>query len=259
MGNLPSISSIRIFGLVFLAAFCLAFYSAVKPQQKSNQHQQETDKLSESSTAVIRNEAGSQKAGDNAQKTPPWYRSVEWSNWALVAIAGITAWAIWKQAKETALATDAMERSVKLQEIAAQQWLLIDGWRLERDLPRGIPNRFDIAAEVMNPTPAPVTLFGFDATVSGFPFENITQNVLGPNAQDAFKMMIPVVLTPEQKEACQRYALSLVIKGKITYTDASGIPNKYQPFAQSCVCGPDGYAAFTHWQMISRSKNGEGG
>lgn len=79
----------------------------------------------------------------------------EWANWALVLVGGVTAYAVWIQARETAAATKAMRDSLPIQDKAAgaalesaralmnaeRPWLFISpvGFRL---LP-STENRFD--------------------------------------------------------------------------------------------------------------------
>lgn len=83
---------------------------------------------------------------------------------ALVIVGIFTATFIGWQSYETRKSAKAMQRSVHMQEIALQQWLALEGWRIENvDPPRGMPNRFDIAVELINPTAAPVTLGEYEA------------------------------------------------------------------------------------------------
>jgi hypothetical protein len=44
---------------------------------------------------------------------------VEWANWSLVVVGGVTAYAVWVQARETTAATKAMRDSLPIQDKAA--------------------------------------------------------------------------------------------------------------------------------------------
>jgi hypothetical protein len=165
----------------------------------------------------------------------------------LIIITAITAGIIAWQAWETRRASTAMRRSLKLQEVAAQQWLLIEGWRIEARHPAtGIPDGFEIAAEVTNPTGAPLTIVSVSASVDGFPpIELRIENVLGPG--EPCKFAVPVSLSSDQKDWYKEYKLSLGIRGSVTYKDALG-ESKAQPFAKACNCDPGTSGRFFDWQ-----------
>jgi hypothetical protein len=165
----------------------------------------------------------------------------------LIIITAITAVFIGWQAWETRRASTAMQRSLKLQEIAAQQWLFIEGWRIQAlDPATGIPDRFEIAAEITNPTSARVTVEAISASVDGFPAVELnTQNVLGPSEFCSFSL--PLTLSAEQKEWYQQYRLSLGIKGTVAYKDALQ-ETRFQPFVKTCHCDPGTSGRFFDWR-----------
>jgi hypothetical protein len=70
------------------------------------------------------NQSGGTVAEHEEQKTPKGDTSIQWANWALVLIGGITALAVWYQAQKTAEATRAMRDAIPLQQATADAALL---------------------------------------------------------------------------------------------------------------------------------------
>jgi len=130
--------------IIFILLF-LAQNPAKKPDRGNAQGQNQANdaagtlRQTEPFTVNCNQSAGT-IAEHYGKETPKWYATVEWANWALVFVAGVTGWLIWIQAKETAKATKAMRDSLPLQKISAdaaktsadafvsaeRAWILVD-------------------------------------------------------------------------------------------------------------------------------------
>jgi hypothetical protein len=155
-----------------------------------------------------------------------------------------------RQAEIMERQTTATEESVRLQETVQQQWVQVNGWRIEgRDANKGSTSRLTVVMDIGNPTAVPLTVETVTATVSGISFAFTARNLLAPD--ECCKADFPVVLSPEQIALYVSYQLVLMISGSVTYVDAFG-KKKEQPFSQSCICGPDGLANFSPLQGSTR-------
>jgi hypothetical protein len=99
--------------LVALFALCLAISPAVKPDQHTNESKTASNREREPSAVVVNNESASAHTYRQPEQRPQWYRTVSWSNWALVLVALITACAVFKQARDTAKAAEATRISAE--------------------------------------------------------------------------------------------------------------------------------------------------
>jgi len=107
----------------------LLLFAANPPQKPDGKGQQSNLSANREAPApvVIVNNAGTDKETDKAKTEAPNGDTSIWANaanWALVAIGFITFIAVWKQARETAKATQAMRDSIPLQKTAADAALL---------------------------------------------------------------------------------------------------------------------------------------
>lgn len=95
--------------LVFIALPFLVYAGcpAYGANQDSANNQKAANALPATTAPASKSDVSTKtKANDTENELPQWYATVEWSNWALVVIAAITAWAIWIQAKETKKAAE---------------------------------------------------------------------------------------------------------------------------------------------------------
>jgi hypothetical protein len=200
-----------------------------------------------------------------------WHTALKKSDWWLVIIAGLTALAIVYQAKEMASATaemkkqadimrrstEATERSVRLQEIAQQQWVQMTDWRTEQRSPaQGNPSSFTVAMEITNPTSIPLTVKAVTAIVAGRKFSFVANNMIGPS--DNVKVEFPIVLTDAEKTLCATYKLIFAIDGCVTFVEGIGTDKRReQPFCMSCNCGPNDFAEFSSIQDTRNQQAGD--
>lgn len=103
-----------------LVVLCFAQNSPKKPEGSGHDSQAQPNVTSPSPVTVNCNQSAGTVAQHDEQKTPKGDAPIEWANWALVLIGGITAWAVWYQSRKTAEATQAMRDSLPLQKTAAE-------------------------------------------------------------------------------------------------------------------------------------------
>jgi hypothetical protein len=94
---------------IFIVCALLFFAAnpAIKPDGKREQRNGKANGSTESPIVVIDNRSTTEKA-DQGQNKASWCDASVWANWALVAVGIATFIAVWKQAKETAKATQAI-------------------------------------------------------------------------------------------------------------------------------------------------------
>src|SRR5664280_1330944 len=82
----------------------------------------------------------------------------------LLLVGGGTGGVILYQSLQTKLATEAMQKSTKLQEVAMRQWVGTGNWRGKMDIARRALN---VSFEVSNPTKIPLTFESASIIASG--------------------------------------------------------------------------------------------
>jgi len=140
--------------IVFVLLF-LAQNPAKKPDRSDSQSQQKPNDTS-CAPVVVNCDGGTRAvAANNRKETPERDASVQWSNWALVVVAGITGYVIWMQAVETRRAAKAAEQSIAQQgehfRLEQRAWVGASGEIIERD---GAVIKFRIIIKNTGPTPA---------------------------------------------------------------------------------------------------------
>lgn len=142
-----------------------------------------------------------------------------WLTAALVGISAFTFWAIWYQARKTALSVEAGLRSIKLQETAMRQWVTIENWvcAQKASTERVI---LDLSFDIINRTNMPFTLLTTSAEINGVRTDVPNKSFLVPN--DWQRIYVSVVLKPEQITQYTSNMLILDLTGFIWYKDAFG-------------------------------------
>jgi hypothetical protein len=130
------------------------------------------------------------------------------------------------------------ERSIRLQEIVQQQWLVIDGWRREGFSSRETnPPHFTIAADISNPTDLPLTIKFITVKMPGGPSADYeVGNVLPPHG-DAIKFTYSHPVKPEWLSGYEKYSLPIILEGVVTYVDCFQ-NERIQRFRRGCILGP---------------------
>jgi hypothetical protein len=168
---------------------------------------------------------------------------------ALVVVGAITLLAIWYQARETSRSARAAQKSVELQETLHQQWVDVEHWKGEADLPsEGKQVRLLIGFDVLNPTSMPLTLDSIQATITSShnteKFEQTVKNTLTP--KKAYAVTIVVMPPPEEVSRLLESGLQFTVSGHIRYTDAFE-KRRRRFFAMRCAYSARG-ASFTPWE-----------
>jgi hypothetical protein len=106
-----------------IAAFGIAFLSAISPNGQAREQKEKGQSVPEPSITIVDNSIRQNDQSRPDPKSPEPHAGIKWGDaatWALVLIGGITAWAVWIQAKESANATKTMRDSIQGQERAVQ-------------------------------------------------------------------------------------------------------------------------------------------
>jgi hypothetical protein len=180
-----------------------------------------------------------------------WYEAVSpgtWPNWAVViaALAAVlvavrTLREMKDQAQATRLAAEAARDSVRLQGVAMQQWLVIEGWTTSYD---DRDNSIKITARVKNPTALPLIILGHEDRVGGLSFAYTSNRVLAPN--DHF--LVEFQTDPLSEEARRGYlglGTSVFVSVIVNYRDCFKVI-KSQEFKGLLKCWRGG-TAFTEF------------
>ena len=153
---------------IAMVALCLAINPAIKPDQHTKESKAANDKEREPPVVVFDDGKTTAETNSEPQERPKWYRTVNWSNWALLLVGVITGFAVGWQARETAKSAKAAQRSVELQEVLNQQWLEFENWKImgggtDAEIGTVILISFDI----VNTTKMPLTISGYCVSVKG--------------------------------------------------------------------------------------------
>src|SRR5208282_3402851 len=100
--------------LAVVLVLCFAQHPAKKPDRDDAKGQNQTSN-SASPVVVMNCDVGpAAPEKSDCKKAPKWYAAVQWSNWALVLIAGVTALVIYLQTIATRKAAEATRDSVEI-------------------------------------------------------------------------------------------------------------------------------------------------
>ena len=165
-----------------------------------------------------------------------WDKSYVVLTFALVIIAVFTLRAVWYQAKTTAEAAQATERSVRLQEALNQQRVEVSGWRIGGRTESN-PPRFTIFADVSNPTAVPLTIRSVSMKALGESSADYeVENMLASDS-DPIGVSWSGEVKPEWLDSYQENMLVLNFSVSVTYVDCFG-KEQIQTFLQACFLGP---------------------
>lgn len=104
----------KIAACIVFVVLTLAQNPAKKPDGNDNQRQNKTDSAREPQAPVTVNcnQSSGAVAEHREPEAPKWYVTVEWANWFLVAVAGITGYVIWQQTIATRQSVDVATRTL---------------------------------------------------------------------------------------------------------------------------------------------------
>jgi hypothetical protein len=151
------IFAIMLKRLAILSIAFLAIPASVSPQNSSRDRQDKGQAPPPPSVTIEDNSSRQTQADCPTQKSPESHAGVEWSNWALVFVGAITFIAVGIQANESRRATKAMRDSIRLQERAMEQWVVLDNWKCEIHTAHGM-HIVSISVELINQTDFPLVL-----------------------------------------------------------------------------------------------------
>jgi hypothetical protein len=170
---------------------------------------------------------------DQASGKDFWDKFYYCSTFALVLVGALSLWLIWNQSKQTARSARATEDSVRLQETGMRQWLVIQNWQLRKENSADL--RLRITCDIVNPTPYPLTLESWKATIGGFSLTEKNRALLPP--QIPHLITLPMEITGREKiDHYLKESLVITVVGYITFEDVLKV-QQTQPFSQLCVCG----------------------
>ena len=233
-----------------LLALVLAFDPAAKQNRKSTPADAARNREGTTSIVIFENEKRDLPTKDNDQKPPAWSGTIEWSNWALAVVGVATVWAIWKQAKETAQATNAMRETVDLQKASMEQWVDIEPGGTETPgVSNTKPFEFRPMFEAVNNTPFPLTIRKIitKVSLSANEWETFTvapYQILPPSNPDK-KRSYPFFLDmtmPEIPIGWEQHGTVITVNGELTFVDCLQ-RIRTQQFGGLYRCGP---AAFEY-------------
>jgi hypothetical protein len=170
-----------------------------------------------------------------------------------VALVG-TLLALIYQSSKTAQAARAAQKSVELQEIIQQQWLITEGWRREGQGSREeSPPRFTIAMEITNPTDLPVTVKVIKIGIRGSGVTRTVGNKLAPGR--SIKSTVgPITVSKEDLPKYMDYRLVVPVSGFVIYDDGFK-KEQTQSFAEWCVLGRDNHFASQPIEMSDKDRD----
>lgn len=228
-------------------------------KQKPNSATQQTDNPA-TQTVVVVDQQTPRGQEEKHSTNPPSYLSRLFSpenlpNVALAFVAAITAYFIAVQARETRRATEAMQRSTRLQEIGLRQWVDVHNWKIATKYFHHVMTRYgkvmekppaiemQITFDVINSSPRPLTVqkVSADVHVAGRKdWEGIaTSNKLGVPPEGDYPVSLSVTLTGDEVDRYILDKLLISISGRVFYEDGIG-KNNEQPFSQYADCGISG-------------------
>src|SRR5580698_9498097 len=105
---------LRTFGI---AIFGITLLFANGPNAQTAKQKNQTDNIPTAPVTILDNSERQNDQNCPYEKTPDTHTGIEWgdaASWALVLVGGLTGWAVWKQARASAKATEATQRSVEI-------------------------------------------------------------------------------------------------------------------------------------------------
>lgn len=145
--------------------------------------------------------------------------------------------------------TEAMEKSVRLQEVQMRQWVHTENWKAtvppfsDRHTEASVKINFD----VVNPTAMPLALKSI-STKAGVIWGETPEfaemgldYVLPPN--NRFPVEIAVILRGQHCESFKKQAVGLTITSEVVFEDVFGGMRR-QSFGYTCHCKRDGWYEF---------------
>jgi hypothetical protein len=181
------------------------------------------------------------------------------AEWALVCVGIITFIVIGLQTIQTARATQAMQRSIALQEISLRQWVEIENWSggesvLEGEGPKSLLIYFD----VINRTSNVLGLEIVEISINGQQFLRTPKYDLTPNKP--FQVVVGVDLTSEESgKFADKTPLQFSAEGVVIYRDVFDKTVR-QRFGQQfqCVMGTGVFMTKAHsesaWVLNNKAR-----
>jgi hypothetical protein len=271
----------KLFLIIAAVGLCLAINPAQKPDQHANESKATSNQEREPSVVIFNDEKTSEKTYSEPQERPKWYRTVNWSNWALVLVALATAYAVWKQAVETAnaaratresaeatqKAAEAARDSVRLQERAMAQWVDITNWRSELIAADICPKYADgtvrkqlrVRVDILNQTSYPLTLTEGEIIFSNN-FGGRVMRTKFYTAQDFFLTPclphtadVPIDISDGNLVSFEDDLLNIRIDGGFSHIGVLEKPVT-QPLVGNLVCGKSGTRFDSEMPMNPRTE-----
>jgi hypothetical protein len=191
------------------------------------------------------------ETSQNAQTGKPqlqwWDKLLSWPEGITAWLILLTLYAIGWQSWETRKSAQAARNSIRLQELAMQQWIVLNNWRSEiitvsgysyaDDSPR---HRLRIRVDIVNPTSAPLTLN--EATIvfrlpinAHSTYGAPKDHFLTPNAP--YTVDVSLDLSPGFVESFRVGVVTLPVEGKFIHLGSLKRPLT-QDMSGMLVCGP---------------------
>jgi hypothetical protein len=219
-----------------LALLLFATKPAAIPDRNGHQSDHTSNQEREPSVVVVNNQTSAPQADHRESKAPKWDASV-WANWALVAVGIVTFFAVYYQARKTAEASQAMRRSIRLQEVALRQSVVIENWISLPHITEGGMRNLHVQFDIVNPTPHHMI---FKAATVAF---NAKQVVLAERTflptKQAHTVAWEIEATDEDFAKWQENRLLFHVAGYVDYEDVLE-KGRQQPFSGLLVFGKDG-------------------
>jgi hypothetical protein len=139
-----------------IATFVIACLCAYGGGEQTDKSSQDGKSVPKETPSIVDNSVRHYDQGGGAQKSSEAQTGIEWSNWVLVFIGGITAVAVWKQAAESTKATKAMRDSIRLQQNQMEVTIKKERPYMVVTVEAVGPNEFIFSAKNSGNTPARV-------------------------------------------------------------------------------------------------------
>lgn len=220
-----------------IATVSLAFLFANGPNKQAAKHEEGTSNIPAPPVTIVDNSVRQNDQNRSGREAPESHAGIEWSNWALVLIAGATGWAVWKQAKESANATKAMRESIELQEVQFRQWVEIGDWEnatgyLQPTVKQAL---IVVRCKVGNTTKFPLTLKAITIGRNG-KSDTFNPNILIP-PNEGHPTDIPVDIEIADLQEYWRNGYKFGVSIDLVYEDVLR-RDRSQHFLHMVYCGP---------------------
>ena len=167
----------------------------------------------------------------------PWYGNPEW--WLFIA-AIPTFFLVWYQARETARAAQAAQKSIELQRVAMEQWINTSDWeaRTAYIQPTATEAELKINFRIRNPTKYPLTLSTMLLWINRQHASTILYgNPLLVPPDDDVPVTVALRLEGVRLADYRAARLALEIGGLVHFVDAFK-EKRQQTFGVIGTCGP---------------------